>query len=382
MKKALIFDAYDDYNIRIRYIEKALRRNGYDVDIFFADFDHVRKEYYQNKLIGVKYIHVDKYDKNLSYARIKSHANFAKACIEEAEKHNDVSIIYCMVPPNSMVKEFSKYKETHPNVKIWFDVLDMWPETLPASPLVKFFGTPAFSLWRNTRNDNLNSADIITTECNLFKNELKDCADENKIQTIYLCQPERFIKDVPSLNNGIHFLYCGSINNIVDINLMITYLNDVNLNNKITVDIIGDGENRETFLNKLKKHNISYNYHGIVYDELKKREIYSKIHFGLNIMKDSVFVGLTMKSLEYMSHGIPIINNIKADTYDLVENENIGFNLDRNMVHTCINRTYLATDKFYKEIRKNTMDVFEELFTEKRIDEQLDEVIKKLEGNS
>ena len=46
MKKALIFDTYDDYNIRIQYIKSALERNGYETMIYFADFDHVKKQYY------------------------------------------------------------------------------------------------------------------------------------------------------------------------------------------------------------------------------------------------------------------------------------------------------------------------------------------------
>ena len=38
MKKALIFDTYDDYNIRIQYIKSALERNGYETMIYFAVF--------------------------------------------------------------------------------------------------------------------------------------------------------------------------------------------------------------------------------------------------------------------------------------------------------------------------------------------------------
>lgn len=379
MKKALIFDTYDDYNIRIRYIEQALRRNGYDVDIFFADFDHVRKEYYQNKIIGVNYLHVEPYEKNLSYARIHSHALFAESCIEEANKHSDISLIYVMVPPNSMVKAFSKYKQEHPNVKIWFDVLDMWPESLPASPLIKFFGTPAFSLWRNTRNDYLNDADIVTVECNMFLKELKDCADANKLQTIYLSQPIRTINTIPSIQDEIHFLYCGSLNNIVDVDLIVNFLKKVSDKKTITLDIVGEGEHRESLLSQLNTNNITYKFHGIVYDEIKKREIYSKIHFGLNIMKDSVFVGLTMKSLEYLSHGIPLINNIKADTNELVEKEHIGLNLDRKDIDTCVNRVVSMNDEQYKQIRKNTEQVFLDCFEEKHVNKKLDEIIRKLE---
>ena len=36
-------------------------------------------------------------------------------------------------------------------------------------------------------------------------------------------------------------------------------------------------------------------------------------------MKDSVFVGLTMKSIDYFEAGLPILNTIKGDTWKFVD---------------------------------------------------------------
>ena len=44
-------------------------------------------------------------------------------------------------------------------------------------------------------------------------------------------------------------------------------------------------------------------------------------------MKESVCVGLTMKSIDYFQHGLPIINNIPADTAELVEKYGVGVNI-------------------------------------------------------
>ena len=55
-------------------------------------------------------------------------------------------------------------------------------------------------------------------------------------------------------------------------------------------------------------------YHGKVFDSKEKNRIFETCHYGLNIMKDSVFVGLTMKSMDYFE-GLPIINNIQGDTW-------------------------------------------------------------------
>ena len=46
-------------------------------------------------------------------------------------------------------------------------------------------------------------------------------------------------------------------------------------------------------------------------------------------MKKSVCVGLTMKSIDYFEFGLPIINNIKGDTWNAVEEYGIGINYRR-----------------------------------------------------
>ncbi len=373
MKKALIFDTYDDYNIRIQYVQSALERNGYETEIYFADFDHVRKEYYANKRIGIHYLHVEPYQKNLSYARMHSHAQFAKTCIEEAEKHTDVSLIYVMVPPNSMVKQFSIYKRKHPNVKVWFDVLDMWPESLPVSNSLKKMASPVLNIWANLRNRYLNDADCITSECDLFQTVLNKYTNK-EIHTIYLSQPNRIIDGFDDLEE-YHFLYCGSINHIIDIDQIVTFLKEVKEKKKITIDIIGEGENRNTFLDELKKYEIPYEYHGIVYDEFEKESIFQHCHFGINVMKDTVFVGLTMKSLDYLSYGIPLINNIQGDSFKIVEKEKIGFNLTSDVV----TKITSMTKEDYFQMKKQTKEIFLKYFENDTINQKFDSVIKQME---
>lgn len=375
MKKALIFDTYDDYNIRIQYIKSALERNGYETMIYFADFDHVKKQYYTKKREDVHYIHVSEYQKNLSYARIASHMKFAKACVEVAEKHTDVSLIYVMVPPNSMVKQFALYKRKHESVKIWFDVLDMWPESLPVSDKIKKLGACIFNQWAKLRNRYLNDCDLVSFECNLFRDTLKQFVDAKKQTTIYLSQDNHMIDSYDSFKEQINFLYCGSINHIIDIDKIVSILKDIMRLKKVHLDIIGDGENKDAFLQQLDIHHIPYTYHGLVYDEEKKRNIYRHCHFGFNIMKDSVYVGLTMKSLDYLSYGLPMINNIKGDSLSLVESEKIGLNVNDALIQ---NITSLSEEEYFM-MKENVKKTFLAYFDRHCIDQQLDQNIKELE---
>lgn len=103
-------------------------------------------------------------------------------------------------------------------------------------------------------------------------------------------------------------------------------------------------------------------YHSKLYDAAEKQLIFDQCHFGLNIMKKDVCVGLTMKSIDYFQHGLPIINNIQADTAEIVELYKIGFNLtDTNIQELVYEITNIDLEQFV-EMRK-TPKVFNDFFS-------------------
>lgn len=57
--------------------------------------------------------------------------------------------------------------------------------------------------------------------------------------------------------------------------------------------IIGDGESREEFYPKLERAGAEVLYHGKIYDAREKQAIFDQCYFGLNIMKETVSIGLT-----------------------------------------------------------------------------------------
>lgn len=60
--------------------------------------------------------------------------------------------------------------------------------------------------------------------------------------------------------------------------------------------------------------------HKELYDFQRKQEVFDQCNYGFNVMKPSVVVGLTMKSLDYMCAGLPIINTIKGTQKIFVRN--------------------------------------------------------------
>ena len=106
----------------------------------------------------------------------------------------------------------------------------------------------------------------------------------------------------------------------------------------------------------------------------KKQDIFDQYQCGLNLMVDTVFVGLTIKSLEYMSHDLPLINNIKGDTWKNVEGEQIGFNIDDQTVEKVVS----LCEENYNYYRGNTERVFHTVFDTNVINDQLYKIMEDL----
>lgn len=363
MKRMCIITDSTSYEPRADIVAGFFEAQGYHVDMLLSDFDHRAKK--KRALVadtcscGIArtYINTRPYSKNISPGRLIYHHDFAKKAYRLVNKAEAYDILYVMLPGNSLAPaavNVSKEKGS----KLIFDLIDMWPESLPVSGIS---WTPPITYWRKLRDDNINKADCIITECRLYQKRLK--LDPAKTVTMYWAKTEGVKAEdhkihgngkgystekastnepagcSPSMNredqtdNDIRIAYLGSINNVIDISLIIKILNAVNIAcidkgaGKVSLDIIGDGENREAFLDALKKAEISFNYHGAIYDEQKKREILSHCDWGINIMKPGVNVGLTMKSIDYLANGLRLINNIPGDTWEWVEKEHIGVNV-------------------------------------------------------
>ena len=121
-------------------------------------------------------------------------------------------------------------------------------------------------------------------------------------------------------------------------------------------------------------------YYGKVYDPKEKQQIFDKCHFGLNIMKDTVCVGLTLKSIDYFQHGLPILNSIQADTAQIVEKYKTGINVTKDNILDVAANVVNANVGELLEMRENIKKVFNSLFSHESFNEKLEDVFKKLES--
>lgn len=365
--KAEIITCFESNDERVKYVYEAMNRKFYDVKVISSNFSHANKTFRNNVPDYFKLIETKPYDKNLSVERINSHKQFAKDAFEIV-RNNKPDLIWLMIPANSLLQEAKQYKKENNNVKIIVDVIDMWPESLPVSFSKSIF---PLSIWKNIRKNNLDCADIVVSECNMYHSILEKEYSGN-IETLYWAKDNKDYIDILDLSEDrLSLCYLGSINNIIDISKIEKIISTSD--KPVTLHIIGAGEKKDEMINELSQV-CEVIDHGIVMEEKEKSEILKRCHAGINIYKDNLYIGLTMKCIDYFRYGLPIINNIKGDTWKFVEEYNVGVNIDSN---TILNSKQLINMRNYND---NIYDLYDTYFSKdvfmKKCREIINEVLK------
>lgn len=366
--KAIIVSCFDTYLERVRLLKEYYQTKGFETLVVLSDFRHIQKE--KNKDVKKDYIYIETkpYYKNLSIVRLYSHYCFAKNSFKIIEKLKP-DILHVLIPANSLAKEAAYYKKKNPDILMYFDLIDLWPETMPIPNFLK--NKFPFNVWKLTRDRYLDKANIIFTECNLYKKILHKETEKN-YKTLYWAKYTNSCYERLTIQtNTIHLCYLGSINNIIDIDVIIDICIQISKIKPIVLHIIGNGEKKNDFISSLKKNNIEIIDHGTIYDQKQKQRIFDVCHFGLNIMKNSVCVGLTMKSLDYFQAGLPIINNIKGDTMQLVEEFHLGFNISNNISNIICSLEL----NDYVEMRTCVIKAYEKLFSKEAFNTRINNLI-------
>lgn len=362
-KTAYFISSTNHYNVRTGKFVNDYVKKGYDVIYVTSDFDHMtKKRYCFNEYKNSKQLHVISYKKNLSISRILSHLMFSYktfymllACKPE--------LVYVEVPNNSLVKSSAKYKKIN-NAEIIVDVFDMWPESMPVKTknMIVNWG---FDIWRNFRNKNLKFADQIWIECDYYRELLSAQKINLPMETKYLkLKNAETSIEMKVSEEEIDLCYLGSINNIIDISLIEKIVSEFAKNKRTRIHIIGDGERKDEFLEILKQNSIEIIDHGKVYEIDKLQEIFNQCWFGVNVLREDLAIGITMKSISYFRGGLPIINTVEGDTSRFVEECNIGINVDRHDVESCVSRILNITKDDLACMKNNTRNLFEQKFAE------------------
>jgi len=373
--KVVIVNCNDPYENRVELLYEYFTTRNHNVSVIASDFRHFHKVRRTDKKKDYIFIKSKPYYKNISVARLSSHYLFARNAFKLLETM-EVDLIYVLLPPNSLAVFASKYKLSHPKVKLCFDIIDLWPEAMVAGKVKSLF---PFKIWKNMRNKNLGVADYVITECDLFHKVLGDILQGVQTSTIHMARKDEGIKINPQINlDEIHLCYLGSINHIIDILTINKLIKGLSNKKPVVLHIIGDGENRDSFIESAKESGARVEYCGKIYEPDEKQSIFDKCHFGLNMMRKTVCVGLTMKSIDYFQAGLPILNNIQGDTTQLVEDYRIGLNVTEENIEAIVDIVINSKIDELLKMRFDTRKVFETMLTDEVFYEKMEEVMARI----
>ncbi len=417
--KAAVVTHSSTFEERAEAVALFFEKRGHTAVRVFSDFDHHGKKTVYRKAENHVYIHLRPYTRNLSLTRLMAIRRFAADAGRYLES-GGFDLIYVMIPANSFAAEAERiHRKT--GARVIFDLIDLWPESLPLKAVSRL--APLRS-WRNLRDRHLGCADLIFTECGFYREQLD--LPEDRTYTLYWCkfsnnngrpEDEGFrtgsaegrcageVQDSDKLlqnggamntaqsessdtgNSGagspegeLRIAYIGAINNIIDIPRIAYLLGALNRRRKVVADIIGEGEHGDDFVRALRDRGVETVSRGVVYEESRKSEILSRCCLGINVMRTDVHVGLSMKSIEYLSHGIPLINSIKGDLWDFVSGCGVGVNIPDDLMtmpeeeldRLCARLIAVAENP---EARRKAADLYQRNFTPEAFERTLERAL-------
>ena len=395
------------YDCRAEAAGEYFIHKGNTVQYIFSDFDHLRRA--RRGISGTAgktdsgsavYLPMRPYRKNLSARRLLSIRRFAgdveaylNGKLETLQKSRGTAwvaenvLVWFLIPANSFVRAASVLKKRY-GVRIVLDLIDLWPESIPRPELQKL---PPMRVWASLRDRYLDCADWIFTECSLYQKILDLPEKKTTVLPWFKDEPDGREKTGSSAavsasvgrqdKQPLQIVYLGAVNHIIDIELITEFLRRVKEflgreNRELLLHLIGEGEHKQDFLRSLAEGEIPFRDYGAVYEEEQKKSILQPCSFGLNFMKSSVRVGLTMKSIDYLSFGIPILNTIPDDTWELVDREKIGVNVDRDHLETAVQAVaeISADPEEWQAMHVRARETFEKNFTRQAFWQVLDSV--------
>lgn len=343
----------------------------YETTLLTADFSHSTKMYDNTPLDNVSKIHVPPYTKTFSFSRVWSHMIFALKVTKLIKKEKP-ELLYVCLPPNLSGLRSAKLGKKL-KAKVVVDIVDIWPNYNSAkNGMMKVI----HNTWKGLRDKTVRITDSVILECELYRTFVDD---QTKCIVVPLAKRENAVNAGYSKeeNNSLIIGYLGAFSHSYDFDSLIEIASKLKKWSP-RLEIIGEGERKQQILEMIDKVGIEYKDYGAIYDETKKKEIMTRWHLGYNGYVEKAIVGQSYKSIEYLSCSVPLLNSLKADTWELVKSRKIGYNFVSNNLDVVSKAIDGTTFSQLKDMKRNARFVFEELFSWDAYCENMKQVLNRI----
>jgi glycosyltransferase involved in cell wall biosynthesis len=331
--------------MRFAGLSSASESMGNSVTYFSNTFKHSTKKNRFEKMLVVKksenyktvYIKSPRYTKNISFQRFFSHfiysRNFMKY-IEFIDEKPD--IIVSALPPLVLNYKLARWANKN-NVKFVVDIIDPWPDVffryIPKylQTLAKFFFLP----YRCVLSSILKRVDAVVSISNDYINWA--VSKSKKRLNTHVSYPsidlDRYVNNIVRGENHFNYqklniVYAGNLGISYDIPCILkaAKILEEQFPGKTVFFIAGLGAHVH-LINEYETKLSNIKYVGrLDFDELMK--LYSNCHLGLAQYASGATQTVTYKMFDYLGCGLPILNSLHSEMWDLIEHNRLGLNND------------------------------------------------------
>ena len=353
---------------------------GYEVTFFTTDFEHQRKIPLANRSIPNGYRLLNSrvsYSKNVSLRRLVNHYFLGRSLKRALWNSEKPDLILCSYPTIYMTYIATLFGSRN-NVSVIVDVRDLWPDTFMNPIIGKFLLFPLYK----QKNFIFNNATIITG----VSPEYVKWANPNSFtlsNTLPLSQYKPTIKEKVIMMNmdPLKLIFVGTLGDTYDLGLISMISQSLSLSNiNHQINVCGDGPQKDAFLDSIEGIP-QVVYLGWLTKEEIDRELKSS-HIGLMLYKRDSPQGWPNKLIEYMSYGLPMVNTLTGESWNLIQENQLGINIERSSLDPMIDWIKKEVIPNYRLHSEKTLEVFKEYFDEETTFNSLLNIIENVTTHS
>lgn len=362
MKKVLIVSAFylENATSRPYQIRTCFEKLGFNVHVLTTNFNHSSKKHEIIIDENVTQIHVNEYKSTFSLSRILSHLTYAFK-LRKFIRKQEYDLLYIAVPPN-LSSYFASKIAAHRKKLIIVDIIDIWPQNN-----TKGIFSPIYKIWQKWRDIAVSKSNILLLETTAYIEKVNSINQDYNL--VYIAKPTEISFNLDEtkemrkdFKKELKIAYLGNFSDSYDFDSLVFILEALKIFNASLI-IIGDGPLKSEVLEKLTNKKIIYQDYGIVFDEMLKGKILNQCHFGYNAVKESTLVGLSYKSIDYLSFSLPLLNSVKYDTCDLIETYHAGINFNAEKLNELVLHITSLTFDGYLHMINGAKELFDAHFS-------------------
>ena len=329
-------------NIRISTIYRLLKEENVEVELITTDFNHRKKQKHHPALHpeDITFLPVPEYTKNVGFRRLYSHLVFAFRLWNYLKKLPYCpSKVYCLVPAVTAAIPCKRYCQKK-GIPLVVDVIDLWPESflaLSSHPKwLQFFTFP----WKKIAEKVYRSADMLFAGSKEYARYVQPFNRKTRAIPVYLgTDVEHFRSLITSSHLKIEkpagqkwIAFGGMLGNSYDIDIILESFKEIHDQRQYNLKLlfIGDGQEKEKILRFKEKYTLNIDVTGYVsYADFLK--YLSMTDVAINSFKKGTRVAYSYKFNDYISAGVPVLNNVKGEMAALIEQYDLGRNFDHSV---------------------------------------------------